>query len=391
MLNQLTPVVEREQLPLAQALGATLATDVQAQLSLPACDNAAMDGVALRFQDLQASAGNLPLRGRAAAGDARQSLATGTAMPIYTGASLPLGADTVVPQEAYDLLDNDRLQVRAVAAVRCADHVRRRGEDYASGDVVLPRGLRLRAQDLGVAASTGFADLTVTRPARVALVMTGNELREPGSVVPLSDGALFDSNTPMLAALVTALGARVVSHARVGDERDATEQALVAAAAGADLLISSGGVSVGAADWVRASVERLGVVHLWRVGVKPGKPVAFGRIGGAHWLGLPGNPVSALVTFLLFAAPILRKLQGRAHPFPEPLRVPVAFARDGSQAREEYLRVAFRAGVAVAHAQQSSGVLRAASWGDGLVRLPAQQTLAPGELVDAWTFTELGW
>jgi molybdopterin molybdotransferase len=388
ILDAVTPIGDAVQRPLAAALGATLALDLVGAHFVPPADNAAMDGVALRHADLAATAGGLPLLGRAAAGDPLQTLTPGTAMTIFTGASLPAGADTVVPLERYAVVAG-RLQMHTGRSLPHGANVRRRGEDLRPGAVVLPAGQRLRPQDLGVAASVGLAALPLRRPARIALVMSGNELRPPGE--PLPDGGLYDSNTPMLAALVRALGGEVVSQTAVPDEPEASERSLAAAADGADLVITTGGVSVGEADLLRGTVARIGEVRLWRVAVKPGKPLAFGRIGGAHWLGLPGNPVSALVTFLLFGAPIIRRLHGRTRPFPEPLPIAIAAPHEGAQGREEYLRVAFRAGLAEVHPQQGSGVLRAAAWGDGLVRVPPAAILAPGDRVDAWTFTELSW
>jgi len=386
ILESLRPMSGHRLQPLAAALGGTLARDVCAGLHVPPADNSSMDGVALRFADLQSAGGSLPIRGRAAAGDPQHDLTPGTAMAIFTGATIPVGADTVVPLERYTVAE-ERLKLHPGVQVRLGANVRRRGEDVAPGDVVVRAGQRIRPQEIGVAASLGLAELPVVDPARVALVMTGNELRAPGE--PLADGNLYDSNTPMLAALVAALGAQVVASIRAHDDALAVEAALLRAAAAADLVITTGGVSVGEADLVRETVARVGAVQLWRVAVKPGKPLAFGRIGATPWLGLPGNPTSALVTFLLFGAPVLRRLHGRTTTFPSPIRVPVAFSRAGDQAREEYLRVALSDGVAQAHAQQGSGVLSAAVWADGLLRVPPNRALAPGDAVDAWTFTEL--
>jgi molybdopterin molybdotransferase len=388
ILEAVAPLREVVQRPLAAGFGGTLARDLVGAHAVPPADNASMDGVALRHADLEAGHGSLRVVGRAAAGDPQRTLTPGTAMTIFTGATLPVGADTVVPQERYVVVA-ERLQLHPGASVRCGANVRRRAEDLRPGAVVLRAGQRLRPQDLGVAASVGLAEVPLRRPARVALVTSGNELHRAG--VPLPDGGLYDSNTPMLAALVGALGGEVVSCTAVVDEPLASERALAAAAAGADLVITTGGVSVGAVDLLRGTVARLGEVQLWRVAVKPGKPLAFGRIGGAHWLGLPGNPVSALVTFLLFGAPIVRRLHGREQTFPEPLRLRIGFSRDGTQGREEYLRVAYRGGVAEAYPQQGSGVLSGAVWGDGLARVPAHAPLSPGDTVDAWTFTELFW
>ena len=386
MLEAATPVRGSRLQPLATALGGTLAEDLRATRCVPPVDNASMDGVALRLADLEAGNGSLPICGRAAAGDERRSLAPGTAMTIFTGASLPAGADTVVPLERYALV-GERLQLHPGVSIRHGANVRRRGEDLNPGEVVLRAGRRIRPADIGVAASLGLAELNLRTPARVALVMSGNELRAPGE--PLSDGTLYDSNTPMLSALVVALGGEIVASERVRDDPLALQRALRRAAESADLVITTGGVSVGEADLLRETVTSLGAVNLWRVAVKPGKPVAFGRIGSTPWLGLPGNPTSALVTFLLFGAPLLRRLHGRTSTFPIPFRVAIDVPRDGSQGREEYLRVSLHAGQARVHPHQGSGVLSVAAWADGLVRVPPHGVLTPGDAVDAWSFTDL--
>lgn len=388
ILSSVEPLREAAPYPLDAALGGVLARDVVAALAVPPADNASMDGVALRLAELVKSDGSLPLEGLSAAGDRPAALAPGCARLIYTGAVVPSGADAVVPLEDYDAV-GERIIVREPGRVRLGANIRRRGEDLQPGDLVLRAGARLRPQDVGLCASLGLAELWLLRPLRVALLTTGNELTEPGGAAP--EGALFDSNSSMLSGLVRSLGAEVVFRQRVLDDPLATERALAEGAAAADLVITTGGVSVGGADAVRPAVARLGELKLWRVALKPGKPLAYGRLAGAHWLGLPGNPTSALVTFLLFAAPLIRALQGRAETFPTPRRVPAGFERDGTQRREEYLRASLREGRALLHPQQGSGVLSAAVWSDALVRVPAANAVREGDLLDGWTYPELLW
>lgn len=373
------PAVERRSL--AEALGATLAVDVIAAQAVPPFDNSAMDGFALRAADAD-GVRPLPVSQQIRAGEGSTPLAAGTAARILTGAPLPPGADSVVMQEDCEVING---AVRANSSVTPGSHVRRRGEDVACGSLVLSRGRRLRPQDLGLLASVGIAAVDVYRPLRVAVLVTGNELREADEA-PLRDGGIFNSNGPMLAALLRRCGMQAVVAGRVEDSESAVARALQDAAGTADVIISTGGVSVGDADHVRAQVERLGALSLWRIAIKPGKPLAFGRVGQVPFIGLPGNPSSVFVTFAVLARPFLLACQGRSEPEPPRFSVRAGFAVATAGSREEYFRVALVEGEsgteAVLAGNQSSGSLAAATRAQALAVVPAGRQVARGDDVD---------
>jgi molybdopterin molybdotransferase len=375
-----------ESLSLAQARGRVLAMDQHAQIDVPPLDNSAMDGFALRAQDAQ---GCLPVSQRIAAGDLGVSLAPGSVARIFTGAPLPPGADAVVMQEDARLSDG---LVHLPPEIVAGQHVRRRGQDCRAGELLLERGRLLRPQDLGLLASQGIADVPVFASLRVALMSTGNELHEPGSG-DLPPGAIYNSNRPMLAGLLMALGCEVLDLGIVPDNASATRSALEQAAAEADLIVSSGGVSVGEADFVRESVEALGEITLWRIAIKPGKPFAHGRVGSTPFVGLPGNPSSAFVTFLLLARPLICVLQGRSNSAPRSLPAQADFTVGTAGSRREFLRVSTRreggALIATPYANQSSGVLRSVSASDALAIVPEGVTLTHGDTVDILLLDDL--
>lgn len=388
LLAAVEPLAGVEAVPLERALGRVAATSLVAPRDVPLADNSAMDGFALRLADLEAAGGTLPVAGRTAAGQRPQALAPGTAMRILTGAVVPEGADAVVPIEDVEVADGGAGAIRVTRMpVAPGANIRRAGEDVARGTVVLPAGRRLRPQDLGVAASVGATHLEVRRTLRVAVVVTGDELVEPGR--ELAPGQLYDSNRPMLAAALVALGCDVTRVERVRDDLAATTDALRAAAADADLVVTSGGVSVGEEDHVKSAVRALGAIEVWKVAVQPGKPIGFGRIAGVPWLGLPGNPVSSLVTLLVFGVPLIRRQQGREPAEPAAVPVPAGFARATPNRREEYVRVALQGGRVVPYHHQGSGVLQSTAWADGLARVPAGALVQEGEPLDYFAFAEL--
>jgi molybdopterin molybdotransferase len=390
MLAAVAPLATTERRPLAAALGRVLAAAVVAEVDVPSADNAAMDGFALRWVDLEAADGTLPVVGRVAAGDVPGTLPAGIATRIFTGAAVPAGADTVVRVEEAEVLADGRVRLRPGPKTRAGANVRRAGGDLARGALALPAGRRLGPFELGVAASVGAAELTLVRRPRVAVVATGDELTEPGA--PLAPGGLFDGNGPLLRALLERAGAEVVFVARAPDDLDATTAALRAAAlADADLLLTSGGVSVGDEDHVKPAVRALGAVDLWGVDMKPGRPVAFGRVGAVPWLGLPGNPAAGSIAFLLFGAPLVRRLAGRPEAFPEPWTLPAGFERAQPQRREEWLRVRREGGRAVPAARQGSGVLSSMAASDALARVPAGARIAAGDPIDVFPFADLLW
>ncbi len=381
MREDLAPVADCEKVTLANAVSRVLAQDVRAPIAVPGFDNSAMDGYAFRAADAQ-GVRELPLSLRVAAGDKPSTLAPGTACRIFTGAPVPSGADTVVIQEHCERRGDTLILPEQWTAHA---NIRRAGEDMRAGDVVLEAGQILTPQAVGLAASCGFTEILARRRLRVAVLSTGDELRPPGSG-PLRQGQIYDSNRPMLNALLTRLGCELLAAGALGDDLARTREALREAAQTADVIVTTGGVSVGEEDHVKAAVEAEGALALWRVAIKPGKPLAFGRVGTAHFLGLPGNPVSAFVTFLLFVQPFLKAIMGAA---PTPLRafpVHAAFARETADSRREFVRARLvtrdDGGVwAETHSRQSSGVLSSTVWAEGLIDIAAGRLVAVGDTV----------
>ncbi len=372
------PVESTVTLPLMDALGHVLAETVVSGIAVPGDDNSAMDGYALRAAD----AGQpLPVSQRIAAGSVGTALAAGTAARIFTGAPVPLGADAVVMQENCTLQDG---LVSITGTVRPGQNIRPRGQDIAQGAEVLPRGRVLRPQDLGLLASVGCAAVSVYRPLRVAVMSTGDELVEPGEARP-GAGQLYNSNRYTLAGLLRSLHMEVVDGGVIADDAQATATALSNAAAAADCVITSGGVSVGEEDYVKSQVEKLGRLDLWKLAIKPGKPLAFGRIGDTPFIGLPGNPTSVFVTFCLVARPFLLRMQGVLEPDLPMLAANAAFTVDKAGARQEYMRVNLvrRDGQLQAEKfpNQSSGVLSSVSYSNALAVIPPDTTVAHGDVL----------
>ncbi|MFG6489351.1 gephyrin-like molybdotransferase Glp [Roseateles sp. BYS78W] len=382
LLAQIAPLTGTETVATADARGRVLAADLVSPVDVPPEDNSAMDGYALRFADAQSS---LPVTQRIPAGSVPAPLPAGEAARIFTGAQVPPGADTVVMQEFTELVDG---RLRVTEAIKAGQHVRRRGEDVRTGSVVLPAGTRLDAVSLGLAATAGAARLTVTRRPRVALFSTGDELVMPGE--PLPPGAIYNSNRFTLRALLEGLGCEVIDLGIVPDKLDATRAALREAASKADVILTSGGVSVGEEDHLRPAVQAEGRLDLWAIAIKPGKPFAYGKVGDAHFIGLPGNPVSSLVTFLMLVRPALLKLQGATRLAPRGYRIPAGFDWPKPDKRREFLRVRLDedSGLAL-FGNQSSGVLTSAFWADGLLDNPAGQAFAKGDAVRFIPFVEL--
>ena len=377
--------------------GRVLAQDLVASLDVPAHDNSSMDGYALRCADWHDADTLLQVHQRIAAGHAGVALAASSVARIFTGAPIPPGADAVVMQE--DCAVSDAVSDAALAGVptvrvavqpRAGQWIRRRGEDVACGAVVLRHGDRLHPASLGLAASIGFATLRVAPRVRVALFSTGDELVMPGDVLPadMKPGAIYNSNRFFLRALLLRLGCSVTDLGIVPDRLDATVAALKSASLQHDLILTSGGVSVGEEDHIKPAVQALGVLNLWQIAIKPGKPFAYGQIaegtGGsvAHFIGLPGNPVSSFVTFLLMVRPFILKLQGATNLTPASIAMPAHFDWPKADKRREFLRVRQNlAGGLDLFDNQSSGVLTSAVWGDGLLDNPAGRTIAHGDMV----------
>lgn len=368
-----------EERTLPDALGRVLAADVIAPMDVPGEDNSAMDGYALRAGE---ASGALPVSQRIAAGSVGEPLAPGTAARIFTGAPIPPGADAVEMQENCEERGG---KVTFSSSIVPGQNIRPRGQDIARGQTILKRGRILRPQDLGLLASVGKPGVSVYRPLRVAVLSTGDELCEPG-VEPLPPGGIYNSNRYTLGGLLANLGVEMVDGGIVADTPEATAEALRRAAAEADCVITTGGVSVGEEDHVKSQVERLGQLNLWKLAIKPGKPLAYGRIGSTPFIGLPGNPTSVFVTFCLVARPFLRKLQGAdEEPLPG-LRATAAFEVSRAGTRQDYLRVTLAAGEQglVAHRfnNQSSGVLSSVSASNALAIVPIGVTIQAGDSVE---------
>lgn len=384
-----TPLADTETVSTFDALGRVLAADVASLLDVPPHDNTSMDGYALRVADVPAAGHTLPVSQRIAAGQVGVVLAPGSAARIFTGAPIPTGADAVLPQEQCTALEGG---VRIDALPALGQWIRRRGEDVQAGSVVLPRGTRLTPQALGLAASVGAATLTVVRRPRVALFSTGDELVMPGE--PLKPGAIYNSNRYTLRALLQQAGCEVTDLGIVPDRLDATRAALRSAAAGHDLILTSGGVSVGEEDHLRPAAQAEGRLDLWQIAIKPGKPLAFGAVrreggGEALLIGLPGNPVSSFVTFLLAVRPVLRALQGLPPEEPAGLLLRADFDWPKPDVRREFLRARRNAeGGLELFPNQSSGVLTSAVWAEGLIDNPPGLAIARGDAVRFIPFSE---
>lgn len=376
------PLDGQETVPLAQADGRVLAAPLLAGLDLPPWDNSAMDGYALRLADGQGEP--LPVSQRILAGSAPQPLKPGTCARIFTGAPLPPGADCVEMQENTEVLADGR--VRFLEALRPGRNVRPRGQEVRTGETLLAAGSQLGPIELALAASIGIGTVTVRRRPRVALLSTGDELVEPGQ--PLGPGQIYNSNRRLLAAWLMRLGCEVRDAGILADDLQATRAAL-AGVGEVDLILSTGGVSVGEADYLGQVLREAGDLALWKLAIKPGKPLTCGHYRGVPVLGLPGNPASTLVTFGLLARPYLLRRLGVEAVEPLGVEVPAGFAWERAGNRREYLRARLEQGRAVPHPNQSSGALRSAAWADGLVEVREERTFAEGAPVRFIPFSEL--
>jgi molybdopterin molybdotransferase len=394
LLSAARPVEGVETVATLEANGRVLAQDQSSTIDVPPADNTQMDGYAVRAADCASGDATLKVSQRIPAGTVGQHLEPGTAARIFTGALIPDGADAVVMQEQCESA-GDSVTIRHVP--KEGDWIRRKGEDIVAGSVILPAGTRLRSQELGLAASVGLASLAVRRRVRVAVFFTGDELTMPGEAPggKLAPGQIYNSNRFTLRGLLENFGCEITDYGIVPDSLEATRETLRNAAREHDLIITSGGVSVGEEDHIKPAVEAEGKLNMWQIAVKPGKPLAFGEVrrdgGSAFFIGLPGNPVSSFITFLLFVRPFLLRLQGvsgSVEPRSYPMRADFNWPK--ADRRNEFLRARINAaGGLDLFPNQGSGVLTSTVWGDGLIDNPPGQTIAAGDIVRFIPFAEL--
>jgi len=388
LLAQAPPAPPTEVIPLGQAAGRVIAEELFSPLDLPCWDNSAMDGYALRAADVPEQGGYLVLAGRIAAGHSSDELLqAGQTVRIFTGAPLPPGADSVVPQERCRVYG----QRIWCPPLRLGEHVRKRGEEMQRGQRLLRVGQRLRAQEVGLLASAGIPWVKVYRPLRVCLLSSGDELREPGE--SLAPGQIYNSNRHLVTALLRGWGVEVLDYGVMADALAASRDALILASSECDLLLTTGGVSVGEEDHLKQAIQELGRVDFWRLAIQPGKPLAFGEVAGKPWIGLPGNPSAALITTLVVVRPFLLRAQGVERVLPVPVQVPAGFEWPTPNKRRQYLRARLSPGAdgqlrAVLHPQQSSAMLTAACWADGLVIVEREQLLLKDAPVPFLSFAE---
>ncbi|AIO66092.1 molybdenum cofactor synthesis domain protein [Burkholderia oklahomensis] len=402
LLAAARPLAETETVATLDALNRVLAADVVSPLDVPPMNTSAMDGYAVRIADLTRGERRLTVSQRIPAGHPVTPLEPGTAARIFTGASVPAGADAVVMQEQTEAAGD---QVDILHTPAAGEWITAQGADIRRGSVILPAGTRMTPQAMGLAASVGCASLAVARRAKVAVFFTGDELTMPGE--PLKPGAIYNSNRFTLRGLLERLGCDVTDYGIVPDRLDATRAALREAAREHDVIVTSGGVSVGDEDHVKPAVETEGRLALWQIAMKPGKPLAFGAIrrggageapaavndtndGEAYFIGLPGNPVSSFVTFLLFVRPFLLRVAGATQVAPRAVSLRADFTQSKADRRNEFLRARVNAaGGLDLFPNQSSAVLTSTVWGDGLIDNPPNHAISAGETVRFIPFSEL--
>ncbi len=390
LLNFANTVKGNDTVSLTKALNRTLAEDVKSAINVPPAANSAMDGYAIRLSDVNVGGTTtLKVNQRIPAGEIGKSVTTATAARIFTGAVVPADADVVIMQEQVEVSGDE---MSFDAEVKLKQNIRAAGEDISAEQIILSKGTRLRAQDLGLAASIGTSHFEVTRKVRVGIFFTGDELIEPGK--PLEPGKIYDSNRYTLTGLLQNMGCEIVDLGIVGDTFDETSQAIMKATESTDLVITSGGVSVGEEDHVRIALEKLGELHMWRLKIKPGKPLAFGIVNETAFMGLPGNPVSAFATFCLFVAPFIKKLQGRSKVYTESTQVSANFEWPKPDRRREFTRARIIRNnnnqlQASLYPNQGSGVLMSTSWADGFVDITENTSVKPGDQVNYMSFKDI--
>ncbi len=390
LLSFANTVEKTDTVSLTEALNRTLAEDIKSTINVPPAANSAMDGYAIRLNDTN-SGGTTTLKvsQRIPAGEIGEPVVAGTAARIFTGAVVPADADVVIMQEQVEAAGDN---MSFDANVKRWQNIRAAGEDISADQTILQKGTRLRAQDLGLAASIGTSHFEVTRKVRVGIFFTGDELVEPGK--PLGPGKIYDSNRYTLTGLLQNMGCDIVDLGIVGDTFEQTTTAIMQATETTDLVITSGGVSVGEEDHVRIALEKLGELHMWRLKIKPGKPLAFGIVNDTAFMGLPGNPVSAFATFCLFVAPFIKKLQGRTKIYTESTQVTANFDWPTPDRRREFTRAKITRNnnnqlQASLYPNQGSGVLMSTSWADGFVDIAENTSVTSGDQVNYMSFKDI--
>ena len=388
LLSKVNPTTRTEVKPIQQTLGCVLAESITSDLNVPPHHNSMMDGYAVRADEIQEGQ-TISVSQRIAAGSVGASLEKGTVARIFTGAPVPEGADSVIMQEeAVEVEGGVQFTVLSVSEKQNVRHI---GEDIAQGDVILAKGHKLRAQDLGLITSIGIGEVTVYQPLTLATFTTGDELLEPGEEA--MPGKIYNANRYILAGLVPQLGFELIDLGRVPDTLEATIETLKQAAAVADVVITTGGVSVGEEDHIKPAVESVGHLDMWKVKMKPGKPLAYGEVDGKAFIGLPGNPVSAFATFNLFARPYLLNMQGQKEVMIEPLWLKADFDWTKAGFRRDFVRARLvnkgQETVVTLYPNQGSGVLTSTVWADGLAVIPEDSTIAKGDKVAYYPFNDM--
>ena len=383
------PIPRTEMVSLTEGLGRTLSSPITSPIDVPGFDNSAMDGYALRIANINKMPDRFPVVQRIAAGQTGKPLGPNEAARIFTGAPVPQGTNVVVPQEHTQAADD---HIQLTQQVVTSQHIRRRGEDIEAGAVIIAAGTRLTPAHLALAASVGVSTLNVYARLKVAILFTGDELTEPGQ--PLAPGAIYNSNRYAIRALLEKLGCEVTDLGIVRDSSQATRDALQQASTMADVIVTCGGVSVGEEDHVKAAVQALGELNLWQIAMKPGKPLAYGKVGQSDFIGLPGNPVSAFVTFVLMARPFLLKRMGVTKVDTPSIPAIAGFDWPKPDRRREFLRAGFdrnEQGASVLNIwpNQGSGVMSSVAWADGLVDVPPNTVIKKGDTVRYLSFTDL--
>ena len=381
-----------EAVSLDDSLGRILASDIHSTINVPGFDNSAMDGYTIALNDTQVAKENLSFDvvDRIAAGSTGNDLKIGNAARIFTGAPIPNGANTVVMQEECTLSE-DKSQITVKRAINLNENIRPTGNDILKDNVILSSGRQIKPQDISLAASVGVGELVVFKKIKVGVFFTGDELVEPGN--PLTPGKIYNSNRYALVALLKQVGCDVINLGNIEDKLDATCEALEALESQCDLIMTTGGVSVGEEDHVKPAVEKLGELNLWKIRMKPGKPLAYGKVKQTPFIGLPGNPVSSFVTFCIFSLPFIKKMQGNSNYESKILKVKTNFDCKRAKPRREYARVRIdhstETPLANLFPKQGSDVMSSVVWADGIVEIPENTTFETGTILNYYSMSEL--